>query len=83
MLKSKIIVLIILIQILPIIPSAQILDSLSSTVQDSSLSYLHLERNELGVEKAWVKTEAGSFRQLPDRTGMFRTHHNDTSCIGL
>ncbi len=51
MLRSKIIILIIF---LPIILSAQILDSLSITVLDSCLSYLHLEHNELGFEKAWV-----------------------------
>ncbi len=57
MLRSKIIILIILIHILPIILSAQILDSLSTTVLDSCLSYLHLEYSELSFEKAWVKDD--------------------------
>ncbi|MEA2096451.1 MAG: HEAT repeat domain-containing protein [Candidatus Cloacimonadota bacterium] len=57
MLNSKIIILIIFIQILPIMLSAQILDSLSTTVLDSCLNYLHLEHNELGFEKAWAKDD--------------------------
>ncbi len=35
----------------------QMLDSLSVTVLDSLLNYLHLERSELGFEKAWVKDD--------------------------
>ena len=54
---SKIVILIMLILILPIILSAEILDSLTTTVLDSCLNYLHLERNELGFEKAWVKDD--------------------------
>ena len=57
MLKNRTIILIILIHILPIILSAQILDSLTTTVLDSCLSYLHLEHNELGFEKAWAKDD--------------------------
>ncbi len=54
---KKIITLMICIHLLPIILSAQILDSLSTTVLDSCLSYLHLERHELGFEKAWAKDD--------------------------
>ena len=57
MLKNKTIILIIFINILPIMLSAQILDSLTTTVLDSCLSYLHLEHHELGFEKAWVKDD--------------------------
>ena len=57
MLNRKIIILIIFVHILPIMLSAQILDSLSTTVLDSCLNYLHLERNELGFEKAWAKDD--------------------------
>ncbi|NQT65232.1 MAG: HEAT repeat domain-containing protein, partial [FCB group bacterium] len=57
MLKNRIIILILLIHIFPIILSAQILDSLTTTVLDSCLGYLHLERYELGFEKAWVKDD--------------------------
>ena len=55
--KNRIIILTILIHILPIILSAQILDSLTTTVLDSCLNYLHLEHNELGFEKAWAKDD--------------------------
>jgi HEAT repeat protein len=37
--------------------SAEMLDSLSVTVLDSCLAYLHLEPFELGFEKAWVKDD--------------------------
>ncbi|MBT5420115.1 MAG: hypothetical protein HOK80_04430, partial [Candidatus Cloacimonetes bacterium] len=57
MLKSKIIIFVLLIKLLPILLSAQILDSLSTAVLDSCLTYLHLERHELGFEKAWVKDD--------------------------
>ncbi|MBT4333277.1 MAG: hypothetical protein HOD64_08360, partial [Candidatus Cloacimonetes bacterium] len=57
MLKSKIIIFVLLIKLLPILLSAQILDSLSTTVLDSCLTYLHLELHELGFEKAWVKDD--------------------------
>ncbi|MDP8201779.1 MAG: HEAT repeat domain-containing protein [Candidatus Tenebribacter burtonii] len=46
-----------LILILPIVLSAEILDTLSTTVLDSCLNYLHLEPIELGFEKAWVKDD--------------------------
>jgi len=57
MLISKIVILIMLILILPIVLSAEILDTLSTTVLDSCLNYLHLEPIELGFEKAWVKDD--------------------------
>ncbi|MDA3813643.1 MAG: HEAT repeat domain-containing protein [Candidatus Cloacimonetes bacterium] len=57
MIKNRTLILILLIHILPIILSAQILDSLTTTVLDSCLSYLHLERSELGFEKAWAKDD--------------------------
>ncbi len=57
MFKNRIIILILLLNIYPIILSAQILDSLTTTVLDSCLSYLHLERHELGFEKAWAKDD--------------------------
>ena len=57
MFKNRIIILILLLNIFPIILSAQILDSLTTTVLDSCLSYLHLEPYELGFEKAWAKDD--------------------------
>ncbi|MCK4695783.1 MAG: hypothetical protein KAT74_08475, partial [Candidatus Cloacimonetes bacterium] len=38
----------------PFIVQAQMLDSLSTAMIDSCLSYLHLTREELGFEKAWA-----------------------------
>ncbi len=57
MIKNRTLILILLINIFPIILSAQILDSLTTTVLDSCLNYLHLERYELGFEKAWAKDD--------------------------
>lgn len=37
--------------------SAEMLDSLSVSVLDSCLTYLHLDPSELGFEKAWVKDD--------------------------
>ncbi len=57
MLKRKFLIALILFHITPIILSAQILDSLSTTILDSCLFCLHLEPYELGFEKAWVKDD--------------------------
>ena len=57
MLKRKIIIALILFHITPVILSAQIMDTLSTTILDSCLSYLHLQPYELGFEKAWVKDD--------------------------
>ena len=57
MYKNKFIILVLLLHIFPIILSSQILDPLTTTVLDSCLSYLHLERHELGFDKAWAKDD--------------------------
>jgi len=57
MFKRKILMALILFHITPILLSAQIMDSLSTTILDSCLTYLHLEPYELGFEKAWVKDD--------------------------
>jgi HEAT repeat protein len=44
--------------------NAQMLDSLSVSVLDSLLNYLHLEKAELGFEKAWVKDDTFKLKKI-------------------